>query len=35
MIRSIKIRLGAPAVPGKALRFTGRIEKISDEATSA
>jgi acyl dehydratase len=25
MLRSISIRLGAPAVPGKTLRFTGRI----------
>ena len=25
MLRSIKIRLGAPAVPGKPLRFTGRV----------
>jgi acyl dehydratase len=24
-LRSIKIRLGAPAVPGKALRFSGRV----------
>ena len=31
MVRTIKIRLGAPAVPGKTLRFTGRVEKISDE----
>jgi acyl dehydratase len=30
-LRSIKIRLGAPAVPGQALRFTGRVEKIGDE----
>ena len=32
MIRTIKIRLGAPAIPGKPLRFTGRVEKVSDEA---
>ena len=25
MLTSIKIRLGAPAVPGKPLRFTGRV----------
>jgi hypothetical protein len=25
MLRSISIRLGAPAVPGKTLRFTGRV----------
>ncbi len=31
MIRAIKIRLGAPAVPGQALRFSGRVEKVSDE----
>jgi acyl dehydratase len=31
MIRAIKIRLGAPAIPGKTLRFTGRVEGISDE----
>jgi acyl dehydratase len=30
-LRSIKIRLGAPAIPGKALRFTGRVEKVNDE----
>ncbi len=28
---NIKIRLGAPAVPGKPLRFTGRVEKVSEE----
>lgn len=26
MLTSIKIRLGAPAVPGKPLRFTGHVE---------
>ena len=31
MLRSIKIRLGAPAVPGKPLRFSGRVAKGSDE----
>jgi hypothetical protein len=25
MVREISIRLGAPAVPGKALRFSGRV----------
>jgi acyl dehydratase len=25
VLKSIKIRLGAPAVPGKPLRFTGRV----------
>jgi len=25
MVKSIKIRLGAPAIPGKALRFSGRV----------
>lgn len=25
IVKSIKIRLGAPAVPGKALRFSGRV----------
>jgi acyl dehydratase len=32
MIRKIAIRLGAPAVPGKPLRFTGQVTQISDEA---
>ncbi len=27
MIRSISIRLGAPAVPGQPLRFTGRVSQ--------
>ena len=31
MIRTIKIRLGAPAVPGKALRFSGRVLQTSRE----
>ena len=31
MIRSIAIRLGAPAVPGQPLRFSGQVEKTSDE----
>ena len=30
MIRTIKIRLGAPAIPGKPLRFSGRVEKVSE-----
>ena len=30
-VRAIKIRLGAPAIPGQALRFTGRVEKVVDE----
>ena len=30
-LRSIQIRLGAPAIPGKPLRFTGRIAKKQDE----
>ena len=29
MVRSIAIRLGAPAVPGQALRFTGRVVRAS------
>jgi acyl dehydratase len=28
-LESIKIRLGAPAVPGKPLRFTGRVSQKS------
>ena len=34
MLRAIRIRLGAPAVPGKPLRFTGRIaekKEVGDE----
>ena len=30
-LRNIKIRLGAPAVPGKPLRFTGRVQRKSEE----
>jgi len=30
-VRNIKIRLGAPAVPGKPLRFSGRVEQKRDE----
>jgi acyl dehydratase len=31
MLRSISIRLGAPAVPGQTLRFTGRVARTSHE----
>ena len=31
MIRSIKIRLGAPAIPGKPLRFSGRVEAVREQ----
>jgi len=31
MIRTIKIRLGAPAVPEKPLRFTGQVTKMTQE----
>jgi acyl dehydratase len=31
MLRTIKIRLGAPAVPGKPLRFTGRVARVGQE----
>jgi acyl dehydratase len=31
MIRKIAIRLGAPAVPGQMLRFTGQVAAVSDE----
>jgi len=30
MVKSIKIRLGAPAVPGKPLRFSGRVARKSE-----
>jgi acyl dehydratase len=30
-LRTIKIRLGAPAIPGQALRFSGRVEQVNDE----
>jgi len=30
MLKSIKIRLGAPAVPGKPLRFSGRVAGKSE-----
>jgi hypothetical protein len=32
MIRKIAIRLGAAAVPGQPLRFTGQVSKMSHEA---
>ncbi len=31
MVRSIKIRLGAPAVPGQPLRFSGQVSRTSYE----
>jgi acyl dehydratase len=31
MVRSIKIRLGAPAVPGQPLRFSGQVTGTSQE----
>jgi len=31
MIRRIAIRLGAPAIPGQALRFTGQVTSKRDE----
>lgn len=31
MVRSIRIRLGAPAVPGKVLRFTGQVLRTREE----
>ncbi len=31
MLRRIAIRLGAPAVPGQTLRFTGRVARKSQE----
>jgi acyl dehydratase len=31
MVRAIRIRLGGPAIPGKSLRFTGRVARRSDE----
>jgi acyl dehydratase len=30
-LRSIKIRLGGPAVPGQPLRFTGRVARVAQE----
>ncbi len=31
MVRSIAIRLGAPAIPGQPLRFTGQVTQTSNE----
>ena len=31
MVRKIAIRLGAPAIPGQPLRFTGQVLKTSEE----
>jgi acyl dehydratase len=31
-LRSIRIRLGAPAIPGRTLRFSGRVTAKSEEA---
>lgn len=31
VLRSISIRLGAPAIPGRVLRFTGRVADTRDE----
>ncbi len=31
MVRSISIRLGAPAVPGQPLRFTGQVAQTSHD----
>ncbi len=31
MIRSIKIRLGSPAIPGKPLRFSGQVTQTTHE----
>jgi len=30
-LRNIKIRLGGPAIPGKPLRFSGKVAKVSEE----
>jgi acyl dehydratase len=30
-VRKISIRLGGPAVPGQALRFSGQVSELSDE----
>ncbi|MDJ0848980.1 MAG: MaoC family dehydratase [Myxococcota bacterium] len=32
MVRKIAIRLGAPAVPGKPLRFSGQVARKTEEA---
>jgi len=31
IVKSMKIRLGAPAIPGKPLRFSGRVAQKKDE----
>ena len=31
MVRAIRIRLGGPAVPGQALRFTGEVSSVQEE----
>ncbi len=31
MLRSISIRLGAPAVPGEPLQFTGKVAKTTEQ----
>jgi acyl dehydratase len=31
MVRNLKVRLGAPAVPGMPLRFTGQVLQTSEE----
>jgi acyl dehydratase len=31
MVRSIRVRLGAPAIPGQPLRFSGRVARTSRE----
>ena len=31
MVRKIAIRLGAPAIPGQPLRFTGQVAAINEE----
>ena len=31
MLRSIRIRLGAPAIAGRPLRFTGRVTRADEE----
>jgi acyl dehydratase len=33
MVRNIKVRLGAPAVPGMPLRFTGQVVQTSQEGS--
>ena len=33
MVRSIKIRLGAPAIPGHVLKFTGKINSTRTEGS--